>query len=154
YFAGMLVAQREARWYGSRCLGLAAGFFGSILVWVLPEFWQALVAIVALGGVVAVAAWGSFLAGGAYAPQPRLAKVALALTFLAGLSALGLTGKVFVGASQGATNEYYWLDHQGRGLVVHVHQGRIRSITDLEGQVPPEVQGKWLDEHILKELRG
>src|SRR5262249_30778020 len=24
YFAGMLTAQREARWYGSRCLGLAA----------------------------------------------------------------------------------------------------------------------------------
>jgi hypothetical protein len=154
YFAGMLAAQREARWYGSRCLGLAAGLFCTYLVWVLPEFWQALVAIVTLGGVVAVAAWGSFLAGGAYAPQPRLAKAALALTFLAGLSALSFTGKVFVGAWQGATDYYYWLDRQGRALVVHNHEGRIRSITDLEGQVPPEVQGKWLDEHVLKELRG
>src|SRR5262249_29681663 len=27
YFAGILAAQREARWYGSRCLGLAAGYF-------------------------------------------------------------------------------------------------------------------------------
>src|SRR5262249_11551288 len=27
YFAGMLTAQRAARWYGSRCLGLAAGLF-------------------------------------------------------------------------------------------------------------------------------
>src|SRR5215469_3759802 len=39
YFAGMLTAQREARWYGSRCLPLAAGLFASLLVWNLPEFW-------------------------------------------------------------------------------------------------------------------
>ena len=39
YFAGMLAAQREARWYGSRCLGLAAGLFCSVLVWTLPQFW-------------------------------------------------------------------------------------------------------------------
>lgn len=154
YFAGMLTAQREARWYGSRCLGLAAGLCCSYLVWVLPEFWHALLAITVLGGAVAVAAWGSFLAGGAYAPQPRLAKVALAVTFLAGLSALSLTGKVFVGAWQGPTDEYYWLDRQGRVLVVHNHAGRVRSITDLDGQVPPELRGKWLDEHTLKELRG
>ena len=65
-----------------------------------------------LGGVVAVAAWGSFLAGGAYAPQPRLAKVALAITFLAGLSALSFTGKVLVGAFQGVTDYMYWLDRK------------------------------------------
>src|SRR5262249_20175219 len=40
YFGGMLTAQREGRWYGSKCLGLAAGLFCSILVWTLPEFWQ------------------------------------------------------------------------------------------------------------------
>ena len=67
YFAGMLTAQREARWYGSRGLALAAAFFCSYLVWILPEFWQALVAIGIIGGFVGVAAWGSFRAGGAYA---------------------------------------------------------------------------------------
>ena len=56
YFAGMLTAQRAARWYGSRGLALAGAFFCSCLVWALPEFWQALLAIVILGGVVAVAA--------------------------------------------------------------------------------------------------
>src|SRR5229473_7509314 len=40
YFAGVIVAQREARWYGSRGLALAAAFFCSYLVWALPEFWQ------------------------------------------------------------------------------------------------------------------
>jgi hypothetical protein len=86
YFAGMLAAQREARWYGSRCLGLAAGLFCSVLVWTLPQFWQALLAILLVGGLVATAAWGSFLTGGAYAPQPRRAKFALALTLLMGMS--------------------------------------------------------------------
>jgi hypothetical protein len=154
YFAGMLTAQRDARWYGSRCLGLAAGLCCSYLVWILPEFWHALLTIAILGGVVAAAAWGSFLAGGAYAPQPRLAKIALAVTLLAGLSALSFTAKVFVGAWQGATDYFYWLDRQGQILVVHNHDGRIQSITDLEGRVPQELQGKWLDEHTLKELRG
>jgi hypothetical protein len=154
YFAGMLTAQREARWYASRCLALAASLGCSYLVWVLPEFWHALLAILTLGGVVAVAAWGSFLAGGAYAPQPRLAKLALAVTFLVGLSALGFTGKVFAGMWQGGTDYIYWLDRQGRVLVVHNHDGRILSITDPDGQIPQDLQGKWLDEHTLKELRG
>ncbi len=154
YFAGMLTAQREARWYGSRCLGLAAGLCCSFLVWALPEFWHALLAIVVLGGVVAVAAWGSFLAGGADAPQPRLAKVALAVTMLAGLSALSFTAKVLLGAGQGTTEYGYGIDRQGRVLVTHWHEGRIRSVTDLEGQVPHELQGKWLDDHALKEVTG
>jgi hypothetical protein len=154
YFAGMLTAQREGRWYGSRCLGLAAGLGCSYLVWVLPEFRHALLAIVVLGGAVAAAAWGSFLAGGAYAPQPRLARFALAVTFLIALSALSFTAKVLLGARQGATDYYYWLDRQGRILVVANHEGRVRSITDLEGQTPQELRGKWLDEHTLKDLRG
>src|SRR5262249_523386 len=80
-FAGRLRAQRGVRWYGSRCLGLAGGLFGSIVAWTVPEFWEALLVIVILCGVTAVAAWGSFAAGGAYAPQPRFAKSALAATF-------------------------------------------------------------------------
>jgi hypothetical protein len=154
YFAGMLVAQREARWYGSRCLGLAAGLGCSYLVWIVPEFWQALLVIGILGGVVAVAAWGSFLAGGAYAPQPRLAKIALAVTFLVGLSALGFTAKAFVGAGQAIAEYWYFLDRPGRVLVVHSRNGRMHTVTDLDGQVPEELRGKWLDEHALKELRG
>jgi hypothetical protein len=155
YFAGMLMAQREARWYGSRCLGLAAGLGCSYLVWLLPEVWQALLAIGVLGGVVAVAAWGSFLSGGAYASQPRLARIALAVTFLVGLSALSFTGKVLVGAWLARDTEYsYVLDRQDRVLVVQSGGGRIRSITNPEGQVPEELQGKWLDDHALKEIKG
>src|SRR6516225_9536341 len=108
YLAGMLAAQREARWYGSRCLGLAAGLCCSYLVWVLPEFWHALLAIGVLGGLLATAAWGSFLTGGAYPPQPRTAKLALALTFLMGLSVLSFTGKVLLGIWSWSRSEHYY----------------------------------------------
>src|SRR5262249_52261958 len=140
YFAGMLAAQREARWYGSRCLGLAAGLGCSYAVWVLPEFGHALLAIALLGGAAAVAAWGSFLAGGAYGPQPRLARAALAVTLLAGLSALDFTGKSLLGSWLGGNSEYrYLLDRQGRVLIVHQRSGKIQSVTDLQGQVPGDL---------------
>jgi hypothetical protein len=155
YFAGMLTAQREARWYGSRGLGLAAGLGCSILVWTVPEFWHALLAIVILGGLVAVAAWGSFSAGGAYAPEPRLARIALAVTFLAGLSALGFTGKLFTGVWLARKTEYQsLLDRQGRVLLVPIENGEIQSVTDLAGKVPPEFQGKRLISHDLNEVRA
>src|SRR4029077_5335411 len=97
YFAGMLVAQREARWYGSRGLALASAFACSYLVWALPEFWQALLAIGVIGSFLGVAAWGSFCTGGAYAPQPRFAKAALAMSFLTGLLILSMMGKQLAG---------------------------------------------------------
>ena len=115
YFAGMLTAQRDVRWYGSRGLALAAAFFCSFLVWVLPEFWQALLAIGIIGLLVGVAAWGSFCAGGAYAPQPRFAKAALAMTFLAGLLIVSMFGKQMIG--EWFDSGFYWeynIDRQGR----------------------------------------
>jgi YD repeat-containing protein len=152
YFAGMLAAQREARWYGSRCLGLAAGLFCSIVVWSLPEFWQALVAILIVGGAAAVAAWGSFCAGGAYAPQPRLAKIALAVTLLIALSALSFTAKTLLGRHlEPGTRYTYLVDQQGRVLDVHDKDGEVQSVADLEGQFPPELQGVRLDLHALLE---
>jgi hypothetical protein len=152
YFAGMLTAQREARWYGSRCLGLAAGLFCSILVWTVPEFWQALLAIGIMAGVVAVAAWSSFSAGGAYGPQPRLARIALAVTFLTGLSALGFTGKFFLGRHlEPGTRNAYLLDRHGRVLDLHDKDGEVQSVTDLEGEAPPELQGVRLDLHTVQE---
>jgi hypothetical protein len=117
YFAGMLTAQREMRWYGSRGLPIAAAFCCTYLVWILPEFWQALVAIGIFGSILGVAAWGSFRAGGAYTPQPRLAKTALAMTFVAGLLILSMLGKQLIGQVFDSGIEYHYdLDRQGRLL--------------------------------------
>jgi hypothetical protein len=152
YFAGMLTAQREARWYGSRCLPLAAGLCCSLVVWTVPEFGQALAAVVLVGGVVAVAAWGSFCAGGAYAPQPGLGKAALAVTLLLGLSALGFTAKTLLGRHfEPGTRNTYLLDRRGRVLDVRDKDGEVRSVADLEGRLPPELAGVRLDYHALLE---
>jgi hypothetical protein len=154
YFAGMLMTQREGRWYGSRGLGLAAAFLCSFLVWSLPEFWQALLVIVLFGTLAAVAAWGSFLAGGTYPPQPRLAKAALAVTFLAGLLIVSVTIKLIIGGWL-ADNDAQWyiLDRAGRMLVVHNVKGE-RSVTDLEGKPVPEIPGKDLDSAALEEIKA
>jgi hypothetical protein len=156
YFAGMLMAQREARWYGSRSLGLFAALLCTFLVWVLPQFWEALLAVAIMGALVGLAAWGSFLAGGAYAPQPRPARAALAATLLAGLLTLGVIVKVFIGGyALGERYEYYYtLDREGRVLLVHWRPGDIRSVTDLQGRQPEALQGKELDSRAIREIEA
>jgi hypothetical protein len=155
YFAGMLTAQREARWYGSRCLGLAAGLFCSIVVWTVPDFWQALLAIVVMGGLTATAAWGSFTAGGAYAPQPRLARSALTVSFLAGLLALGFTGQILGGFWLARKTEYpSSVDRQGQVLLVSIEDGQTQSVTHLNGNLPQELQGKRLGRYELKNIQA
>src|SRR5262245_39372116 len=158
YFVGMLTAQREARWYGSRGLGLGAALFCTFLVWTVPEFWQALAFIVLVGTFVGVAAWGSFLAGGAYAPQPRLAKVALAGTLLVGLLVVSVVGKLTLAQwlDSKETSSSYTLDRQGRVLNVPWKNGigPIEPITDLEGRVPPDLQGRRVDRNLIEEIEA
>jgi hypothetical protein len=157
YFAGMLTAQREARWYGSRGLGLAAAFLCTFFVWTVPEFWQALVAIVVLGTLAGGAAWGSFLAGGAYAAQPRLARACLAGTFLAGLLVLSFLGKLLIGQwFDSGMGSGYHIDREGRVLIVpwKVGVGPMEPVTDLDGRVPPDLQGKRVDRNLLEEIEA
>ena len=95
-----------------------AFFFCSYLVWTLPEFWHALVAIGIIGSFVGVAAWGSFSAGGEYASQPRVAKAGLAMTFLAALLILSMLGKQMIGEWSDSGIEWgYGIDRQGRVVV-------------------------------------
>jgi hypothetical protein len=157
YFAGMLTAQREARWYGSRSLGLGAAFLCTFFVWVVPEFWNALLAIAIMGVLVGLAAWGSFLTGGAYAPQSRLTRIALAATCLAGLLVLGVTVKCIIGGCVWARymhKYYYTLDREGRVLVVHWRPGDMQSVTGLDGQEPEALKGKQLDSSAIREIEA
>jgi hypothetical protein len=142
YFAGMLVAQRDVRWYGSRCLPLAAAFLCSFLVWTLPEFWQALVAIGIIGFFLSLAAWGSFGSGGAYPPQPGFAKAALALTFVAGLFTVSVFGKQLIG--EGLDSGFFWdysVDRKGREVAMAFVKGRgsMGPWIDLQGHELPDL---------------
>jgi hypothetical protein len=141
YFAGMLVAQREGRWYGSRCLPLAAAFCCSYLAWAVPEFWQALGVIGLIGSFMGVAAWGSFAAGGGYGAQPRLAKAALAATLLAGLLIVSALGKQKIGEWLDAGIDYeYALDRQGHVVFQSFKEGvGVLECADLSGRAVPEL---------------
>jgi hypothetical protein len=155
YFAGMLAAQMAGRWYGTRCLALASGLFCSIMVYAAPEFWQALLAILVLGGTVAVAAWGSFCSGGVYALQPRLARAALCLTLLLGLIVVGFVAKTQLGRWRMDLGKMggYLLDRDGRLLEVH-QQHEEFGVTDLEGRPPQGLKSEHLDFHALTELEA
>jgi hypothetical protein len=157
YFAGMLTASREARWYGSRCLGLPAAFLCTVLVCALPEFGHALFTLLIIGTLLAVAAWGSFIAGRAYAPQPRFAKVALAGTFLTGLLAVSFIAKLVVGQQLDPSLSYSQIiDRQGHVLVVPWKEGvgPVAPVTDLDGRVPPELEGKRIDRNVMEEIEA
>ncbi len=155
YFAGMLTAQTEGRWYGSRCLGLASGLFCSMVVYAAPEFADALLAIVLLGGTVAVAAWGSFCTGGVYELQPRVARLALAGTYLMGLFMIGFIAKFELGrnCTDVGTTDRYLIDRQGRVLSVHQQDEEFR-VTDREGRSPPGIKSEHLDFHALMQLEA
>ncbi len=157
YFAGMLTAQREVRSYGSRGLALAAAFFSSYLVWTVPEFWQALLAIGMIGLLVGVAAWGTFLAGGAYAPQPRVARVALAITLLAGLLIVSVLGKQMIGEWFDSGIEWESnIDRQGRVRIAPFKEslGPIGPWMDLSGQRLPGLKSNVMASRLVAPRAG
>jgi hypothetical protein len=151
YFAGMLMAQRDVRWCGSRCLALAAAFFCSFLVWNLPEFWQALAATGIFASMMGIAACGSFSTGGDYAPQPRTAKAALGIALLTGLLTLSIFGKQMIGEwlDSGIHREFL-IDRQGRLLSApfRVTVGALGPWTDESGQQPPDLEGQVVDSEM------
>lgn len=156
YFAGMLAAERDARWYGSKCLGLAAGLLCTLLVWTLPEFGHALVAIAVIGGTVGLAAWGSFGCSGAGQAMPVLGKAALAATLLLGLLTVSFAGNYFLGRWLMSRTIYTdRLDRSGRPITIHrsdeEHEPFV--VTDSTGNTPADFQGQRLDDyHAIDEL--
>jgi hypothetical protein len=99
YLAPAIIVQSEARLNGSRFLALAGPILGSVLVfgWAQPSVVLGLAVVGVLGAVLGAAAWGAFLTGGEYAPQPRIARACLAITLLIGLGATGIWVKTMVG---------------------------------------------------------
>ena len=87
YFAGLTTALRPARWYGSRALPVFAALLAPLTISAVTEFWQAILACVAVTAALLAAAWGSFLTSGQYAGSPRPARLGLGVSLLAGIAA-------------------------------------------------------------------
>ncbi len=93
YFAGLLVALRPARWYGSRTLPLLTALLAPFAAYWQEEFWQVALSCALVTASLLLAAWGSFLTSGQYGGQPRPARFGLGLTLFAGIAVavIGLT---------------------------------------------------------------
>lgn len=137
YFAGLLTGLRKARWFVSRGFGLGLPVVVTFALFDVPEFWHALLLVVAAGTVLALAVWGSFQTGGFYREQPAAGKVALTLTSTA--SALVLAGLLlavsinFLVSRSGYTYTQYQLTRDGKVLRITQRGFDEADITDLNG---------------------
>src|ERR1035441_2904385 len=84
FFAGVLTGLRQARWYGSRGLGLGLAIAGSASVFAAMEFWQSLALIALVVLILATAVWGSYQSGGFYRGQAVTGRLALIAAMTAG----------------------------------------------------------------------
>ncbi len=142
YFAGMLLALRPARWYGSRLLPLAAAVLASVWTRILPEFWMAALVALVFGAGLCLAAWGCFATKGEYVGLPRPARAGLGVTLYAGsgvvlMTLVGLTAAVMSNLTTQPSRQeeqtFYVIDGHGRVLIGHSSMGESGSATDLQG---------------------
>ena len=91
YFAGLLVALRPARWYGSRALPVVAALTGPLSAVSYPEFWQVALFCTLSAAVFGLAAWGSFASSGDYTAQPKPTRFMLGVTAYIGILGVVVT---------------------------------------------------------------
>ena len=164
YFAGLLVALRPARWYGSRALPLLTALLAPWQAGSRTEFWQtALISLLVLAPLFC-AAWGSFLSGGEYKEQTKPARFALGTVLYPAVVAGCLAALLLLFGTYSALNhtpqQEWWrndekMDTQGRVYMTSErtdNQGRATQtkVTDLAGHpVDPLVWGNLTVQHRL-----
>jgi hypothetical protein len=137
YFGAMLTSVREARWYASRGLGLAAALPLPAFALKAPGlllFWQFELAIISVAAVLALAVWGSFQTDGGYRGQTLPGKAALAGVFALGMTVAVLLAIMFVAVALHRDSQS-WYAVTKTGTVVHVttRGNQPAVITDLNG---------------------
>jgi hypothetical protein len=153
YFTGMVVTLRRARWYGTRLLPLGfAVAFGSVVYYLTPQFWQAVLIVLAGMSVAALAAWGAFAENGAPAGgASRPTRAALGTMVYPGAVAVGF---FVVGLSQTFDSgprewRYYQFDQSGNAVIVHQRLDRDErswAVTDAAGRPLSQYAGVDFDD--------
>ena len=147
YFAGMLVARRDARWYASRCLPLIAPILCSILIFGVYRAWSAALIIVVTASWMCIAARGTFITGGDYKAQHWTAKAALGSALVAGIILTGILAVGFISTFIPQSGYYITtlldtrprLLRDGRVVVEEYVGGKQVAVNDLEGNLLPEL---------------
>lgn len=159
YFAGLLVALRPARWYGSRALPL----LGALLaIWAsdnLNEFWQVALICLLIAAVLLLAAWGSFVTGGEYGEQTKPARFALGLALYPAMIAVSLVVLMGIFAALnylGGRHGEWWraddkIDTQGR-LFHYSEHGTDEAHMDRKTVTVTDATGKPVDPRVWQNL--
>jgi len=128
YFAGMLTAMRNARWYASRTLGIGAGIICGMVILTQIHTLSMSLAFCAAGiCLTAIAARGTFISGGEYAPQSRISRVAVGVSIASGLAVVGYLATVFV--------MNYLLERPPGGIVLSGPSVRMRYTVSSDGTI-------------------
>lgn len=146
YFAGIVIAQRRARWFGTRLLplGLALACSAVVVIFV-AQFWQAALIILIVQAIGATAAWGVFARNGepdgALAPRLALGAMIFPGGIGVGIGLFGLSQTFMPGGGQW---QYYQVDRDGN--VVRITQTigngeRGWSFADPSGRPLPQYDG-------------
>ena len=144
YFAGMLTALRQARWFASRGFGLGPAVLASLCVFVLPEFWHSLSVTGLAGLLLVLAVRGAFQTGGFYRDQPWICQAGMtAAATVSSFVLLGVTVTFVINlfiTRGGYDYSYYRLLKDGN--VVRVTRAGLAEpvITDLAGQPARDAQ--------------
>jgi hypothetical protein len=147
YFAGLLTGMRQARWYGTRALGLGLALVAVVVAIPTPHFWMAALASVVSLAILMAAAWGTFTTGGEYEGQPAVSRFALGMSILPGLAVVAgiavAIADAFIPDQRPAERpQGVWTQHvvsrDGSILQIRTNQtfGRRRAadVRDLEGR--------------------
>lgn len=168
YFAGLLVALRPARWYGSRALPIVSALIAPWAAFSLAEFWQAALVCVLVAVVLMLAAWGSFASSGDYKQQIKPLRFALGLALYPAMLAVGvgLVGLSFSAYQyvHGSHTQWwrtdYKIDPQGHifesaqhGPDINDTDQKTVTVTDLAGHtVAPGVWAKTYQKDELSDM--
>ncbi len=149
YFAGVVLTLRKARWFGTRLLPIGLALCCSVAVLLAPEFWQAMVFVLAGAAISAVAAWGVFATAGAV-DGGTLPRLSLGTMIYAGTLAAAAAVVGFLGIFQSTTGWSWWrMDREGNVIhvVTTIHDNqRTFKVTSLSGERLPEFDGVDLDD--------
>ncbi len=137
YFAGMLTAVRQARWYGSRTFGFGLAALLVPVAFTDLAFWLVLLIIVIGLAILAFSAWGSFQSHGYYSHQPLPGRLALTLTLLPGSMMVIAAVAILIGAlfgTSGFSYSRYVVTHDGKVWLVTYSADSDPTIKDLAGK--------------------
>ncbi len=168
YFAGLLVALRPVRWYGSRALPIISALIAPWAAFYFTEFWQAALVCVLVAVVLMLAAWGSFASAGDYKQQVKPLRFALGLALYPAVLAVGvgLVGLSFSAYQYVHDSHTEWwrtdykIDPQGHvfesvqhGPDINDTDEKTVTVTDLAGRtVAPGVWDKLSQKDKLSDM--